>query len=231
VGELPDFPWELTDHWATVPGSPFPVAAGSVQPVTDAAGKFLFVVSSSSVSAFTINAASGALIAAAPPVALSALSLPTPGMAATTPTGNFLYVAISSTNSVDTFSFDTATGVLSAVNGPSFPVGTLPLTLTTTAKAVYVSNSLDNTISALAWDPTSGALTPISGSPYAAPWGGGDLVSLRGQYLYVPSINNVFPPNVDAILGFSIGASGALTPLSGSPYAAGMQLWGGLAAQ
>jgi 6-phosphogluconolactonase (cycloisomerase 2 family) len=206
-----------------VPGSPFPVANNSMDAVTDAAGKFLFVVNSSSVSVFTIDSASGSLSATGAPVALPASSLPTPGMAATTPSpANYLYVALTSANAVAAFSFDATTGALTPVSGSPFPVGLGPLTLTTTAKAVYVSNPLDGTISALAWDKTTGALTPISGSPFNAQAGSGAMAALYDQYLYLPSTNS--------IVAFSIDGSGALTPLSGSPFAAGVHLWGGLTA-
>lgn len=216
-----------------VPGSPFPVAAGTVEVLTDESGKFLFAVSGSSVSAFTIDLASGALTSAGPPIALSSSSLATPGMAVVPSAApgmpNFLYVTISSTNSVDGFSIDTTTGALSPVNGSPFPAGAGPLAITAAPSGIYVTNSLDGTISAFTWDQNTGALSGISGSPFTAPWGA-ELVTLRGN-LYVSSVNNLLSPPVDAILGYSIGTSGALTPLAGSPYQAGAQLWGGLAAQ
>jgi 6-phosphogluconolactonase len=231
-GGISGFAVNTTASLTAIPGSPFAVAAGSVDAVTDSSGKFLFVISPSGVSGFTIDSVSGALTATSPPAALPGFSLLTPGIAATTPApANFLYAAVSGTNSVAAFSFDSTTGVLTPVNGSPFPAGAGLLTLTATLHAVYVMNSLVSTISAFIWDANTGALSPISGSPYSSPWGGGDLAVLGNQYLYVPSINNVFPPNVNAILGYSIGPSGALTPLSGSPYQAGTQLWGGLAAR
>lgn len=212
-----------------IPGSPFPVTAQSVAAATETSSKFLFVMNSSSVSAFTIDPATGALAAAGMPIALSASALATPEMAATAPGSNFLYVAVNGTNHVDGFSFDTNTGVLTSVNGSPFPVGTGPLALTATASTLYVIDSLGGTISALAWDKSTGAISEITGSPFSAPYGSG-LTSLNGQYLYVTSVNNVSPPFVNEILGYSINSSGSLTPLSGSPFPASVPLWGGLAA-
>jgi hypothetical protein len=103
-GGVSGFAVSSTSSLASIPGSPFPVATGSVDAVTDASGKFLFVVSPSGVSGFTIDSVSGALTATGPPAALPGFSLLTPGMAATTPApGNFLYVAVSGTNSAAAF--------------------------------------------------------------------------------------------------------------------------------
>jgi hypothetical protein len=213
-----------------IPGSPFPAGVTqSVASVTDSAGKLLFVVTGSNVSSFFINSTDGTLTVAAPPFPLPNTTLATIGMAATTST-NFLYVALSSANAVAGFSFDPNTGVLTDVGGSPFPVGKLPFTLTTTANTLYVVNSGDGTISAFSWNSTTGALTEISGSPFSAPSGGGELTVLNGQFLYVPSINNLSTPNVEEILGFSIGSSGTLTPLVGSPFTSTVQLAGGLAA-
>ena len=213
-----------------VPGSPFPVVANSVDVVVDNAGKFLFAISGSSVSVFAINASDGSLTAAGSPVALPAVTLPTPGMAATvSATASFLFVALGNSNSVAAFAIDANTGALMPVAGSPFATGNAPFDVTATSTAVYVTNNLDGTISAFTWDRNTGVLTAISGSPFSAAWAGG-LTSLGGQYLYVTSVNNVFPPFVNSILGYSIGSSGVLSPLPGFPYSPGVQLSGGIAA-
>jgi len=215
---------------AAISGSPFSVAPGSVQALTDAAGNFLFVVNGLSVSAFAINSASGTLTAVGQPVALPGSTLPAPGFAATTPAANFLYVPLTGGNAVAAYSFDGTTGALTAVPGSPFAVGSMPLTLTATSTMIYVMDSLDNKISALAWDKTTGALTEIGGSPFDAQGAlGGDMATLIGRYLYATRVNNLISPNADAIVGFTIGSSGALTPLAGSPFPAGVPLWGGIA--
>ena len=210
-------------------GSPLAVVPNSIQAVTDSSGKFLFVVGSFSVSAFTINSVTGTLTSVGQPIALPASTLSTPGFAATTPRGNFLYVALTGGNSVAAFSFDSATGALTSVPGSPFPVGLGPLTLTASASTVYVMNSIAGTISALAWDPTTGALTEIHGSPFNAQGAsGGDIATLRGQYLYATRGNSLVLPNTDAIVGFSIDSAGALSPLAGSPFPSSVPLWGGI---
>lgn len=208
-----------------VPGSPVSVTAQSVDAVIDASGKFLFAISGSSISVFSINSSNGSLTAAGASVPLPSFTLPTPGMAATM--GNFLFVALG-TGSVAAFSFDANSGMLTPVSGSPFPAGAGSLNVTATAKAVYITNAMDGTLSAFTWDNT-GVLTPISGSPFSAPWGAG-LTSINGQYLYVASVNHVLSPFANAILGYSIDPSGAITPLPGSPYQSGAPLWGGMAA-
>lgn len=213
-----------------ISGSPFSVAPNSVDAVTDASGKFLFAVNASSVSAFTINSATGALSAIGQPVALPGSTLPSPGFAATTPIGNFLYVALTGVNSVAAFSFDTTTGALTAVSGSPFAVGSMPQTLTATSTTIYVMDALDDKISALGWDKTTGALTEIGGSPFDAQGAdGGEMATLVGCYLYATRVNNLLSSNTDAVVGFTIDSSGALTPLAGSPFLSSVPLWGGIA--
>jgi 6-phosphogluconolactonase (cycloisomerase 2 family) len=209
-----------------ISGSPFSGPPNSVEAVIDASSKFLFVVNPLNISAFTIDSTTGALSAVGQPVALPATALPTPGFAATTPVGNFLYVPLSAVNSVAAFSFDMTTGALTAVPGSPFPVGSMPQSLTATSTTIYVMES-DNKISALAWDNTTGALREIGGSPFDAQGAsGGEMATLSGRYLYATRVNNLISPITDAIVGFAIDSSGALSPIPGSPFASNVPLWG-----
>jgi 6-phosphogluconolactonase (cycloisomerase 2 family) len=142
---------------------------------------------------------------------------------------NFLYVALSNSNGVGAFSFDASTGALTPVSGSPFAAGKTPLNVTASSNALYVSNSGDQTISAFSWDSSTGGLIPVSGSPFNAQFTN-ELTVLGDQYLYTPSINNVFPPTTNAILGFAVGGSGSLTPIKGSPFQSRTQLSGGVAA-
>ena len=210
-----------------ISGSPFSVAPNSVDALTDSSGKFLFAVSASSVSAFTISPTSGALSAVGQAVPLPGSTLPSLEFAATTPTGNFLYVPLTAGNSVAAFSFDMTTGALTAIPGSPFPVASMPQTVTATPTTIYVMRSLDNKISAFAWDKTTGTLTEIGGSPFDSQGAsGGGMATLSGHYLYATRVNNLISPNTDAIVGFTIDSSGALTPIPGSPFPSGVPLWG-----
>jgi 6-phosphogluconolactonase (cycloisomerase 2 family) len=44
-----------------------------------------------------------------------------------------------------------------------------------------------------------------------------------GSYVYVTAYDSSVTPSAGYVFGFSVGAGGVLTPLSGSPYAAGVQ--------
>jgi 6-phosphogluconolactonase len=48
-------------------------------------------------------------------------------------------------------------------------------------------------------------------------------VLASGAYVYVTAYDSSVTPYVGYVFGFSVGSSGMLTPLSGSPYAAGVQ--------
>ena len=48
-------------------------------------------------------------------------------------------------------------------------------------------------------------------------------VLASGAYVYVTAYDTSITPSVGYIFGFSVGSGGVLTPLSGSPYAAGRQ--------
>ena len=212
-----------------IAGSPFAAPSQLVGSVTDKSDKLMFAMSGTSISVFTIDASSGALTLSVPSFPLTGTNLATVGMAATTP-GNFLYVALSGANAVGAYSFDASTGALTQVSGSPFPAGRTPLSLTATANALYVANTQDQTISGFAWDSTTGVLTQISGSPFVAGSVGGMMATFSGQYLYVPSIQHVSSPQVNAILGFSIASSGTLTPIAGSQFSSNASLNGGLVA-
>jgi 6-phosphogluconolactonase (cycloisomerase 2 family) len=92
-GTISGFSVAANGSLTAISGSPFSVAPNSVDAATDASGKFLFAVNASSVSAFTIDSTTGAL-SCGTSRCLPGSTLPSPGFAATTPIGNFLYVAV-----------------------------------------------------------------------------------------------------------------------------------------
>jgi 6-phosphogluconolactonase len=87
----------------------------------------------------------------------------------------------------------------------------------------YVANADDNTVSAYTVNATSGSLTPAAGSPFAT---GDDPESVAvdpaGKFAYVSNYGeNALDGSVSA---YTIDAAGgALTPLSGSPFATGSE--------
>ena len=79
-------------------------------------------------------------------------------------------------------------------------------------------------VAGYAIDPSTGALSPISGSPFAT---GSDPKNVStdpsGRFLYVAN-TRVGTLGYDTISGYAIDpTTGALTPLSGSPFEADIQ--------
>jgi 6-phosphogluconolactonase len=91
--------------------------------------------------------------------------------------------------------------------------------------AYVVNNNYGNDFSGYKVDIATGKLTQLPGSPFA-PGSyvpeysaiNGLALDLKHKFLYSTAAGGITPPNM--ILGFSIGAKGALTPLS-SPAAVG----------
>jgi len=137
--------------------------------------------------------------------------------------GQFAYTANNGSGNVSGFSINPTTGFLTPIPGNPVAVGPSPaqVGLTPNGKFAYIPNSSGRQIAAFTIDPASGALTPIPGSPFATPFVKGPTypgvaVEPQGRFLYMTSISD------DQVAGFSINAnSGALTPVPGSPYAAG----------
>jgi 6-phosphogluconolactonase len=84
-----------------------------------------------------------------------------------------------------------------------------------------VANYTSNNVSAFTINPSTGALTPVTDSPFLAGEFTGDFtfsvtVDPSGKFAYVGNYNS------NSISAFTINANtGALTAISGSPFAAG----------
>jgi DNA-binding beta-propeller fold protein YncE len=138
----------------------------------------------------------------------------------------FAYVANTNSNNVSAYSSGSG-GVLTPVPGSPFPVGPNPASVAVdpTGKFAYVVNDsnvpeVPGTVSAFTIG-SGGALTPVPGSPFPA----GDTpdsvaVDPTGRFVYV--VNVAISGQLGAVSAFSIGPNGALTPVPGSPFAAGV---------
>jgi len=92
-----------------------------------------------------------------------------------------------------------------------------PLTAGTTAKPVTIGSPAANAaINANYWP-----LTLTGSSDIVVPTAVNVLDS--GAYVYVSAYDSSVTPNVGYLFGFAVGSGGVLTPLPGSPYAAGVQ--------
>jgi len=184
-----------------VTGSPFFVVGGSSPAflLLHPSGNFLYASNLNSptgaISAFSINATTGALTQISGSPFPTAGSSPGPSIMASDPAGKFLYVSLGGTanpnNQVAAFTVNSSTGALTSIAGSPVTVGRDPQGL-----------------------PVIGVLTPITGSPFTANNAPSRVViDPSGKFLDVT--NNVGGD----ISVFAINASaGVLSPIAGSPF-------------
>lgn len=202
-----------------VPGSPFAAGDGPQAVAVDAAGRFVYVTNlnptagTSSVSAYGVDAATGALtLVAGGPFGAGRY----PYGVALAPGGKFAYVANGDVG-ISAYRVDATTGALTQVAGSPFAAGngSYYVAVHPTGRFAYVANGGGGTVSAFSVDGVTGALTPV-GSATATEGLRTITVAPSGRFLYVANENagNVAAFAVDA-------ATGALSAVPGSPFAAG----------
>jgi 6-phosphogluconolactonase len=215
-----------------VPGSPFSTGQFAFSVTVDPTGQFVYVASEDSrLWGYTIDGGSGALtpVPGSPfPNEVGARSV------VVDPTGQFVYVAncgifgcgSAGSGSVSAYAIDSATGALTAISGSPFAAGThsSSVAVDPTGSFVYVANMGSNDVSAYTINAATGALTPIAGSPFpAGPSSFHVAVDPTGQFAYVANCGSNFPcppPAQGSVSAYTIDpATGALTPVAGSPFA------------
>jgi 6-phosphogluconolactonase (cycloisomerase 2 family) len=221
-----------------VPGSPFatggvpgdvtPYNGGRAPMILHPNGKLLLVRSTlaQTISAFTIDPASGALSPATGGTV-------TVGQGAVwqtlDPTGRFVFVAnhggAPGPGSISVFSLDPSSGALTEVTGSPFQLSGGPAMISPdpSGKFLYAASDATHQVYGMKVDQTSGALTPLaSGSSVLT--GDSPVVALAipgvaqpgastfsSKYAYVPNSDN-------SISAFAIdAATGMLTPVPGTP--------------
>jgi 6-phosphogluconolactonase (cycloisomerase 2 family) len=200
--------------------SPISTDAEPNDVAVDPSGRFLYVteypgnvVSSGSVLAFAIDSSGNLSAISGSPFA----SGPNPGAVTVDPTGQFLYVATStSTSQVWAYTIDPATGALSAISGSPYPAGqnSSSVAVDPSGQALFVSNEVSSNIAVYEIDNFSGQLVheaqpPVASGTYPI-WLG---VDPYGSFLYVTGEGS---PH--GIFGFSVGPFGISTALTNSPF-------------
>jgi 6-phosphogluconolactonase len=203
-------------------------------------GRFAYVSSHSGIYCFAVDVMTGAMTTIAPSPCDSGVLT---GVAVD-PSGQFAYSTDSIANQVRAYTIDASTGTLTAIAGSRLNAGSVPcnneypinpnncgaasspldITVDPTGHFVYMADYAGS-ISAYAIDPATGSLTTISGSPFPTapaivagqvPGANSVTVDPTGRFLYVAISQG------NDISGYAIDqGSGALTPISGSPFAAG----------
>jgi 6-phosphogluconolactonase (cycloisomerase 2 family) len=215
----------------------FAAAAGPFSIAIDSSERFVYAADSSggAVSAYQINTATGAMVAMSGRV----LAGTNPHSITIDPTGQFVFVANFGSNDVSAYMIEPIFGALTPVDAntgtptiDNFPAGTGPFAVAVhpSGKFAYVANSNSNSVSAYTIGTSAtarGALIPIDADPNTAgvqnfpagPFPVALAFDPSGKYLYVTNdtaTNNLTVLAIDP-------NTGALSPLSGSPFSAGDQ--------
>lgn len=141
------------------------------------------------------------------------------------PTGSFLYVTDSTSNLVWGFTINQLTGALTATQpNPNYPVGASPsdVLVDHTGAYLYVINGTDGDISGFTITAGTGVLVPNAPAVAAPPYTAGSLLGPSSG----PSFGAIDPTNTYVyvpdggtnVYGFTIGATGLLTTVAGSPF-------------
>jgi 6-phosphogluconolactonase len=200
---------------------------------------FMYVVGTGDNAIHAINQKStGALSPAAIPIFDTN---PRPVSMVLHPSKNFVYVANQTANTVAGYTVDHASGVLTPVGSALPPTAVcantsvcsnpVSLGINSTGTFLFVldqgsaSPATPAAISIFSIDTARGLLTPIAGSPFTF----ASLTAPNPQFLAVsPTAGALYVSNgvSGTISAFSIGSSGALTEIAGSPFTAGANITG-----
>lgn len=198
---------------SSIGGSPFPtggtVASGSAI-LTDASGKFVYLIDSNNVYSFQINSSTGAL------TLVSTVTGPAQGDGlALDPSGSLLYAVGPGSNFIDSYSINSSTGALTAAQSSPLALqnGAYTIIIDPAGKFAY---TVENSEDLVAYSLSNGTFTTIAN--YSGALGTLQLaIDSTGTFLYAPQTGT--DNNVN---GFQIGVSGTLSNL-GTPAPA--QQW------
>ena len=194
------------------------IAAAAVSDVqvvcAEPPSRFAYVSNGNSVSAYAIDATSGALGPA------TTLSVPSSYALTVDPSGRFVYVSSASGNGVSVYAVDRTTGSLQATGAPAVALGgtSAGMAVDPTGRFAYFVNLLGGGVRAFDIDAHTGALSPMAvpfvetgNLPY------GIALDPSGRFAYVVSIDDA------TVSAFNIDAtSGALTPMAIPTVATGV---------
>ena len=195
----------------------FTIAAANVTDVEVACSEFSYVTNAAdnTISAFFVDATTGAIASTGPPVTVGVSPLAIAG----TSDKRYVYVANSTSNDVSAFAVDFGTGALTEIPGSPFAAGTNPRAPALYYDSyLYVANSGSGDISVYQIDQSTGVLTPFSPASYATGAGPGAIAfgpsGPSGRFLYTA---NTGDSNISAFIGYA----GPLVPIAGSPFPSG----------
>ena len=206
-----------------IAGSPFPTSGTGDygdDVVINASGTFVYVQDHANIYTYSISASSGALTLVQTIAGPGGL-----GTVALDPRGKFLYAVGSSNNSILVFSVNAFTGLLTlAASSPMVEKdGAFTISIAPNGKSAY---TIENNNDLVSYALIKGVFTPI-GSVYSRIYGQRIGIDPKGKFLYVPqACGNCSSQVHDVVHEFSIGRTGVLKKIAGSPVNAGVTPWG-----
>jgi 6-phosphogluconolactonase len=217
------FSLDATGALTPIAGSPF--ATSGTQSfgddvVINAAGTFLYVQDLANIYTYSVSASSGALTlvqTVAAPLSVGDIALD--------PHGTYLYAVGPAANSLQTYTVNASTGLLrlTGVSPMLEHSGAYTISISPTGLFAY---TIENNNDLVSYALDSGVFTPV-GSVYAHVYGQRIGIDPSGSFVYVPqACGNCASSVSNYVNEFSIGPTGALTQIPGSPVAAGTTPWG-----
>src|SRR2546429_4637588 len=229
------------------PGSPFPAGINPQSVTVDLSGKFVYVANgyhngNGTVSAYSIEQSTGSLtpVPGSPfsvPIDTTKPRFPAPGSMPVsvtthaTATGQALYVADSFQNYIWEYLIEGMTGALalSPASPFSMPGGPYCVTANSNSYFLYASNSYPSyptgSVAGYTIDTVTGSLTAVPGSPFVGgPVPVGVTVDLAGRFVFTANQGSYLTNYSGTVSAYAVDANtGALTPVPGSPFAAGLE--------
>ena len=177
-------------------------------------GLFLYATTDTGVRSYSIDQSTGVLT----PIGGVVASGTNPKGIATTPNGQFVYVGNTGSNNVFAYSIG-ADGSLTSI-GPA-AAGTTPQTIAVDqgGRFVFAANFTDPGNVTVLSIGADGALSPVGTFPTGSPFAYGVDAAPNGR-LYVSNFVSALSQGTVSV--FDVAAGGSLTPITGSPFPAGV---------
>ena len=187
--------------------------------VTDAAGKFLYLEDGTNLYTFAIDGTTGALSLKQ---TLSGTDLG--DSVAIDPSGAYLYTPGRLTNTILSYAIDSTSGLLTLAKSSPTAEKAEAYTIAISPSGKFAF-TIENNNYLVSYTISNGVFTPV-GNVYPGVYGIHNAVDPSGSFVYVPQACSNCPSGVyNVVHEFSIGSTGALTSVRGSPVTAGVQPW------
>src|SRR5437660_2921829 len=209
-----------------ISGSPYSVGEGAISLVLHPSGKFLYVANpglggtiEDDISLFTL-ASDGTLKEVAPRAPLGS-GASQPKLLVMDPAGSFLYVMNAGSSNISVFSIDSGSGALTQITNSPSSIGLTPLNMQLSPSGSFLFVSVaggtagTNNGSVAAYSVNGGALSLLGVTSTGGVNPYGLAIDPSGTYLYAANYGS------NSISVFTIGSSGSLAEVQGSPIAAG----------